>query len=70
MYFVALFCDERQRFYGKSFLVNPFGEITIEPTGKSDAVVLADVDTDEVGEARELWNFFGDRRPEHYRDLV
>ncbi|MBI5189590.1 MAG: acyltransferase [Nitrospirae bacterium] len=61
---------ERQRFYGKSFLVNPFGEITIEPTGKSDAVVLAELDTDEVGEAREVWNFMADRRPEHYGDLT
>lgn len=62
--------SERQRFYGKSFLVNPFGEITIEPTGRSDAVVLADVDTDEIDEAREVWNFFRDRRPEHYSDIT
>lgn len=61
---------ERQRFYGKSFLVNPFGEITIEPTGRSDAVVLAEMDTDEVAEAREVWNFMADRRPEHYGDLT
>ena len=61
---------ERQRFYGKSFLANPFGEIAIEPTGKSDAVVMAEIDTDEVGEARELCNFLGDRRPEAYGDLL
>jgi N-carbamoylputrescine amidase len=62
--------SERQRFYGKSLLVNPFGEITIEPTGKSDAVLLAEADLDEIDEARELWNFLGDRRPEAYGDLV
>ncbi|MGA2192998.1 MAG: nitrilase-related carbon-nitrogen hydrolase [Nitrospirota bacterium] len=62
--------SERQRFYGKSFLANPFGEITIEPTGKTDAVLLTDVDTDEIAEARELWNFLGDRRPETYGDLL
>ncbi len=61
---------DRQRFYGKSFMVNPYGEITIEPTGKMDAVVFADVDTDEIEEARQVWNFFGDRRPEHYKDLL
>ncbi len=61
---------ERQRFYGKSFLANPFGEIVIEPTGKSDAVVMAEIDTDTVSEARELWNFLGDRRPETYGDLL
>lgn len=61
---------ERQRFYGKSFLANPFGEIAIEPTGKGDAVVMVEVDTDEVGEARELCNFLGDRRPETYGDLL
>jgi len=61
---------DRQRFYGKSFLVNPFGEITIEPTGKSDAVVLADVDLDNIEEARGIWGFFKDRRPEHYGDIL
>jgi len=61
---------EQQRFYGKSFMVNPFGEITIEPTGKMDAVVFADVDLDEIAEARQVWNFIGDRRPEHYKDLL
>ncbi len=62
--------SERQRFYGKSFLANPFGEIAIEPTGKSDAIVMAEIDTDTVSEARELWNFLGDRRPETYGDLL
>ena len=62
--------SDSQRFYGKSFLANPFGEITIEPTGKSDAVVLAELDLDEIDEARGVWNFFGDRRPEHYGDIL
>ncbi|HEY3347966.1 MAG TPA: nitrilase-related carbon-nitrogen hydrolase [Nitrospirota bacterium] len=62
--------SERQRFYGRSFLVNPFGETPVEPTGKSDCVFLTDYDSDELEEARELWNFFGDRRPEAYGDLV
>jgi len=62
--------DEQQKFYGKSFMVNPFGEITIEPTGKSDAVIFADVDKDEIDEARKIWNFFGDRRPELYQDIL
>jgi len=61
---------DNQRFYGKSFLVNPYGEITIDPTGRTDAVVLADVDLIEVEEAREVWNFLGDRRPELYNDLA
>ena len=61
---------ESQRFYGKSFLTDPFGEINIEPTGKSDAVLLVDIDTDEIEEAREVWNFLGDRRPEQYTDLT
>lgn len=62
--------EERQRFYGKSFMANPFGEISIEPTGKSDAVVFAEVDTDEIEEARKVWNFLDNRRPDIYGDIL
>jgi len=61
---------ERQRFYGKSFVVDPFGEIPLEPTGKNDAIMLTEMDTAEIEEARRIWNFMGDRRPDQYSDLV
>jgi len=61
---------ERQRFYGKSFVVNPFGEIPLEPTGRNDAIMLADMDSADMEEARRIWNFMGDRRPDQYTDLV
>jgi len=61
---------ERQRFYGKSFVVNPFGEIPLEPTGKNDAIMLSEMDTVEIEEARRIWNFMDDRRPDQYSALV
>jgi N-carbamoylputrescine amidase len=61
---------ERQRFYGKSFVVDPYGEIDLEPTGKNDAIMLTEIDTAEVEEARRIWNFMGDRRPDQYSDII
>ncbi len=61
--------EERQNFYGRSFCVNPFGELIASPAGSTDAILFADLDLDEVEETRRIWTFFEDRRPDQYRDL-
>jgi N-carbamoylputrescine amidase len=42
------------QFYGESFCVDPFGELVAEPAGPNEAIVLATIDTDQVGEARRI----------------
>ncbi|MBI3609800.1 MAG: hypothetical protein HY204_03750 [Nitrospirae bacterium] len=61
--------EARQHFYGRSFCVNPFGELIASPTGARDAVLFSELDLNEVEETREIWTFFKDRRPELYREL-
>ena len=61
--------EERQNFYGKSFCVNPYGELIASPAGTRDAIVFADLDLKEVQETRGIWTFFRDRRPDQYREL-
>ena len=57
-------------FYGSSYVVNPRGQIIEQGSKDSDELVIADMDMDLVREVRNLWQFFRDRRPETYDDLV
>ena len=58
------------RFYGSSYIVNPRGEMLCEASEDKDELVTADMDMEMVREVRNLWQFFRDRRPETYGDLV
>lgn len=55
-----------QNFYGKSFCVDPNGEMIIEPSGAYDAVVLADLDLALIDIVRAEWTLFQDRRIDEY----
>jgi beta-ureidopropionase len=35
-----------------------------------DELITADLDMDTIREVRDLWQFYRDRRPETYGDLV
>ena len=62
--------EKEQHFYGKSFCVNPNGDLIAEPAGLKDAIVFAKVDLGEVQRSRAIWNFFRDRRPQEYGELL
>lgn len=57
-------------FYGKSYFCNPRGQIVAQAARGKDEVVVADLDLDEIREVRTTWQFFRDRRPDSYGDLV
>jgi N-carbamoylputrescine amidase len=57
-------------FYGNSYFADPRGQIVAEGPQEQDAVVVADLDLDLIGEVRKTWQFYRDRRPECYGDLV
>jgi N-carbamoylputrescine amidase len=58
------------RFYGNSYFVNPRGKIIAEASEEKDEVVVADLDLDAIDEVRQTWQFYRDRRPDAYQDLV
>jgi N-carbamoylputrescine amidase len=58
------------KFYGTSYFVNPRGKIIAEASEDKDELVIADLDLDMIREVRDTWQFFRDRRPETYSDLV
>src|ERR1700745_22722 len=57
-------------FYGQSYFCDPRGQIIAEAPRDQDALVVADLDLDKIREVRNPWQFFRDRRPESYGDLV
>jgi N-carbamoylputrescine amidase len=56
-------------FYGRSFCVDPYGELLSDPSGQGDGAVLVEIDLGMIREARESWTFFRDRRPEIYGEI-
>jgi beta-ureidopropionase len=58
------------QFYGTSYFCNPRGKIIAEASREKDEVLVADLDLDQIKEVRQTWQFFRDRRPDSYGDLV
>lgn len=58
--------EEKQSFYGKTFCMNPHGELIQKAAGLRDSVHISLIDPDEVLRTREEWAFFRDRREDQY----
>jgi N-carbamoylputrescine amidase len=57
-------------FYGQSYFVNPRGQFVATASRNKDELLTADLDFDQILEVRKVWQFFRDRRPETYGELV
>jgi N-carbamoylputrescine amidase len=57
-------------FYGQSYFCDPRGKMLAVGTRDQDELVVADLDLDLIKEVRNTWQFFRDRRPETYREMV
>jgi N-carbamoylputrescine amidase len=62
--------EEGISFYGRSFCVDPWGELVSELAGGKEAIVLADIDLKERDAATETWGFLRHRKPDEYGELV
>lgn len=61
--------EEKQSFYGRSFCMNPHGEMVHRAAGSRDSVHLSEIDLSEVSRTRQEWAFFRDRREEQYAEM-
>ena len=61
---------EMGEFYGSSYIVNPRGTIEAQASYADDELLVHEIDLDMIREVRNTWQFFRDRRPELYFDLV
>jgi beta-ureidopropionase len=57
-------------FYGSSYFCDPRGQITAQASRDNDEVLVTDLDLDQIKQVRQTWQFFRDRRPDSYGDLV
>ena len=58
------------KFYGTSYFVNPRGQFEAEGSEDGDELVIADLDLSMIDEVRQTWQFYRDRRPDAYEELV
>jgi beta-ureidopropionase len=58
------------KFYGSSYFVDPRGRFVAEASEDGDELIVADLDLGLIDEVRQTWQFFRDRRPEAYEEIV
>ena len=57
-------------FYGQSYFCDPRGQIIAEGSRDKTELIVADLDFDKIREVRNTWQFFRDRRPDLYDQIV
>ena len=57
-------------FYGSSYFCNPKGQIVAQATRDKEELLVAELDLEEIAQVRNTWQFYRDRRPETYDELV
>ena len=57
-------------FYGQSYFCDPRGQFLANGSRDKTELVTAELDFDKIREVRNTWQFFRDRRPETYEELV
>ncbi|UQA60234.1 nitrilase-related carbon-nitrogen hydrolase [Polyangium aurulentum] len=58
------------KFYGSSYFVDPRGNFLAVGSEDNDELVMAEMDLDMIEEVRRTWQFYRDRRPETYENMV
>jgi N-carbamoylputrescine amidase len=58
------------RFWGRSFVVDPFGRVLARASASDDEVLVVDCELAEIERVRRTWPFLRDRRVDAYADLM
>jgi N-carbamoylputrescine amidase len=62
--------EEHIRFYGGSFVADPWGKVVKRASTSRPEIVFADLDLSQIREARSFFGFLDTRRPETYGALT
>ncbi|HEX8705718.1 MAG TPA: nitrilase-related carbon-nitrogen hydrolase [Myxococcaceae bacterium] len=58
------------KFYGTSYFCDPRGQMLAVGSEDKDELVMAEMNLDMIEEVRRTWQFFRDRRPDTYENMV
>lgn len=58
------------KFYGSSYHVDPRGQIIDIASEDKEELLISTLDLDMIEEVRKTWQFYRDRRPETYDEMV
>ena len=58
------------KFWGHSFVSNPYGEVIAQASDDREEILFADVDFSQTREFRRTWPFFRDRRIDSYERIL
>jgi N-carbamoylputrescine amidase len=58
------------RFWGGSFIADPFGEVVARASHGKEEVLVGGIDLKRIRESQEGWGFLHNRRPQSYADLI
>ena len=58
------------KFWGGSFVADPFGEVVARASHSKEEVLVATLDLDRIQVSQEGWRFLYNRRPHSYTDLT
>ncbi len=62
--------EDGLRFWGGSFVADPFGEIVARASRSKEEVLIVNIDLKRIRASQEGWRFLYNRRPGSYTDLV
>ena len=58
------------KFWGQSFVANPYGEIIGKAPVDQESSLIVDLDLEQLQEFRRIWPFFRDRRIDSYAPIT
>jgi agmatine deiminase len=58
------------RFWGGSFVADPFGEVIARASSSKEEVLTATMDLARIRVSQDGWRFLYNRRPQSYTDLT
>ena len=62
--------DGAMKFWGGSFVSNPFGSLLAKGSHEDEEVIVTEIDLDKTDSYRTHWPFLRDRRIDSYGDIV
>ncbi len=62
--------EGRMKFWGGSFIANPFGSLIVQASHENEEVIVKELDLDKTDRYRTHWPFMRDRRIDSYDQIT